>query len=362
MKIDFINALYTIIIWLSLFFGTVLLTPKYNRKSSNIFLSLNLLLVGVQFAINYLLINEYLINPPLYMCSFGFLYGPLIFLFVEFSLIKEKVFKPLDALHFLPGAFIYITSILGYGYCDFLHPLLLPTMLIYFLLALRKIIVYRKTIPQVTAKGIGLETNWLLALLFICVINSILSIIESYSVSFQFMGKELSIGYFVLIGVLVFVNWIIYHGIINPNYFLGITGDDVKIAAMNRSKYSDGSKNDNREYLTSISKELNRYMEKNRSYLEQDINLDSLAEALEVHPRVLSQTINRIEGKNFSDYINSLRVDEAKNLLEEGKGTLLPIKEVMYSTGFTSRSVFNTVFKKKTGLTPSEYRQKTKLN
>ena len=360
MKIDFINALYTVIIWLSFFYGAVLLTAKYNRKISNIFLSLNLLSVGAQFTINYLLINDYLADHPLYLCSFGFLYGPLIFLFIKLSLLKERLFKPIELLHFLPTTFILITSILGLAFCEFLHPFLLAIMLIYFLLALRKIIVYRSTVPQIAAKGTNRETDWLLILILICVINNVLSIVESYKGSFQLMGNELYVGYFVLIGVLIFVNWIIYHGIINPSYFLGITDDDVKIAAMNRSKYSNGS-NDNMVYLNNVSTDLTLYMKKKRPYLEQDISLDSLAKELKIHPRVLSQTINRIEGKNFSDYINSLRVDEAKKMLEETNGNLLSIKEVMYSTGFTSRSVFNTVFKKKTGLTPSEFRQKKKF-
>ncbi len=82
-----------------------------------------------------------------------------------------------------------------------------------------------------------------------------------------------------------------------------------------------------------------------------------LAEELEIHPKKLSQVINQCIGNNFSDYINSSRIAEAKFLFETSTDSQLTIMEVMYKVGFNSSSVFNTYFKKKTGFTPTPFKE-----
>lgn len=358
MNLVVINALYVVIIWQSVFFGIILTTSKYHKKISNIFLSLNLLSIGIQFVINFLMINGYLNEHPLHICSYGFLYGPLLYFFIKFSLLGGVKFRSLYLLHFLPFALIVAASILGYNSCDTLKDWLLPSMLVYFSLAFRKIIIYRKTIPQISANIKKTETNWLLVLIAISIINGVLSILSNSLVSFNLNGFELRIGFFVLFGVFIFVNWIIYHGIINPGFFIQITDTDVKIASLSRTNNKNVASGENLELLTTISYDLSNHMKRHKPFLDAHISLGSLAKSLKVHPKVLSQVINRIEKKNFSDYINSLRIIEVKKILKKEREKNVSIKEIMYATGFTSRSVFNTIFKKKTGLTPSEYRDK----
>jgi len=58
--------------------------------------------------------------------------------------------------------------------------------------------------------------------------------------------------------------------------------------------------------------------------------------------------------------VNGYRIDEAKKLLSDPAHNSEKIISVLYDCGFNSKSVFNTVFKKNTGLTPSEFRRKYK--
>jgi YesN/AraC family two-component response regulator len=85
--------------------------------------------------------------------------------------------------------------------------------------------------------------------------------------------------------------------------------------------------------------------------------LKTLAERLGVHYNYLSQIINEQFKQNFNDFINKYRIEEAKKILKTPSGSEKTILEIAYETGFYSKSVFNTAFKKFTGKTPSEFRK-----
>lgn len=356
MKLEVINAIYTIIIWQSFLFGILLLTPKYNKVSGNKFLALNLLGIGVQFSINFIFINNYINQLPLNICSYGYLYGPLLLLYVKFTLRKEVKFKLIDYFHFLPFVSITLFSISKIDVCTIMANLLLPTMFVYFTLTLRYIIIYRKTIPQISTNRGRNEINWLLILLVVSIFNVIVSLIyENLIHNITLFGYAIRLSFFVILGVLLFVNLIIFQGLKNPKFFQQISSEDIDIAkssiALNLTK-SDAS---NSEHLELLSSKLEKEINTNRVFMDAELNLSSLAKILEVHPKTLSQVINKVFECNFSDYINSYRIEASKKLLTESNTS---IKEIMFEVGFNSRSVFNTLFKKRTGLTPSQYRDK----
>lgn len=84
----------------------------------------------------------------------------------------------------------------------------------------------------------------------------------------------------------------------------------------------------------------------------EDITLDQVAEELNVSVFYLSKLFRKHMGINFTEYLTQLRIDHAKRLLAEGNRS---IKEVAYAVGFNSQSYFSKIFKKYTGLAPSEY-------
>ncbi|MCE0733750.1 AraC family transcriptional regulator [Halomonas sp. G15] len=91
-----------------------------------------------------------------------------------------------------------------------------------------------------------------------------------------------------------------------------------------------------------------------RPYLDANLSVDQLARQLGVPSRELSRAINEGLGKNFFELVSDYRIAEARRQLEAAEaGTT--ILQVMYDSGFNSKSVFNTAFKKATGMTPSAY-------
>ncbi len=103
---------------------------------------------------------------------------------------------------------------------------------------------------------------------------------------------------------------------------------------------------------------LESYMREHKPHLNCLLNLDNLAGQLHWTPRHLSQLINRHYEQNFFDFINTYRVEECKRLLSDPAHRHQTMLEIMESAGFNSKATFNTFFKKKAGLTPSDFRQK----
>lgn len=99
-------------------------------------------------------------------------------------------------------------------------------------------------------------------------------------------------------------------------------------------------------------------LEQESLYLNSEVNLQYLADRLSVSSKALSQAINEHSGKNFSSWINQYRIDYAIRLFSNPDFKDEKILSVAYQSGFNALSTFNAVFKKETGLTPSQYRSK----
>lgn len=94
-----------------------------------------------------------------------------------------------------------------------------------------------------------------------------------------------------------------------------------------------------------------------RRHFTEDLSLDILAEKCHTSPQYLSKRIKQYLGFTFLDYLSSLRVEKAKELLST---TAKGINEISEESGFISRNTFLRVFKKYTGVPPSEYRKNLK--
>ena len=99
---------------------------------------------------------------------------------------------------------------------------------------------------------------------------------------------------------------------------------------------------------------LNRLMIHEKPFLKTDFSLPDLAQQLSTTVHILSQTINEGMGKSFFEMVAEYRVEEAKKLLKAQPN--IKVEEIAEQVGYNSKSSFNTVFKKLTGSTPSEFR------
>ena len=98
-------------------------------------------------------------------------------------------------------------------------------------------------------------------------------------------------------------------------------------------------------------------MNTEKAYREPELSLTDLAARLNTLPNYLSQVINEQEGKNFYDYINTLRIEEFKRLVHLPGSRKLTLFAIAQEGGFNSKSSFNRYFKKSTGQSPSDFAQ-----
>ncbi len=92
-----------------------------------------------------------------------------------------------------------------------------------------------------------------------------------------------------------------------------------------------------------------------KPFLDSSLSLRSLAEMIQIHPNQLSWLLNESLGKNFSEYINHFRVEQFKSLAKDSSKKHITLIGLAYESGFNSKTVFNTYFKKETGLTPKQF-------
>jgi AraC-like DNA-binding protein len=102
---------------------------------------------------------------------------------------------------------------------------------------------------------------------------------------------------------------------------------------------------------------LEELMSRVRVYQDPELDLDGLADSMGLSPRSLSALINGHHRQNFYDFVNGYRIEAAKELLSDPLQQGKSIQRVFEEAGFNSKSTFNTLFKRATGLTPSAYRR-----
>lgn len=98
-------------------------------------------------------------------------------------------------------------------------------------------------------------------------------------------------------------------------------------------------------------------MQTEKIYRNCECSLVDLAEKLGAPANYVSQVINEREGKNFYDYINSLRIQEFLEIARAPESKKLTLFAIAQQCGFNSKSSFNRHFKKITGQLPSQFLQ-----
>jgi AraC-like DNA-binding protein len=104
-------------------------------------------------------------------------------------------------------------------------------------------------------------------------------------------------------------------------------------------------------------KRLLQSMNEEKLYLDAELTIAKLAKKLSIPAPHLSQTINERLNQSFVDFINAYRVEEAKRMLVEPLKRHFSVLAIAEEAGFNSKSSFNSVFKKHTRMTPSEFRK-----
>jgi AraC-like DNA-binding protein len=120
-------------------------------------------------------------------------------------------------------------------------------------------------------------------------------------------------------------------------------------------KYSGSSLTENQK--SELLTKLDILMQQEKIFINHKLSIEDVAFKLESNSKYISQIINETQDKNFYNFINFYRIEEAKKLLVLSENEKYSILGIAQSVGFVSKSTFNGAFKRFTGLTPTEFKK-----
>ncbi len=360
MSTNYINF-FSILLYLSL--SAYLFLKKTTSVTPRLF-ALLLFLHAVSNGIVSFNNSEYVASFP-YLIHSGlilkFLWGPLLFLFVESSSGKKE-HKPWRILiHFLPFLFallFFSYQILTVGlknlseyasnkdylfkkYTLFNFAVYIQNVF-YIFLCLLRLVKHRLDIRQNYSNLQKVRFDWIFnTLVFLAAVHFLI----------PFMVYYLDMGYFknlyiVNIPIVFYVAW---HILRKPGMF----EKEIIIAPVPEKDTTTVLQYDYEDQAVILTK----LMEDKKPFLNPELTLKELADYLEIPAYQLSEILNKGLNKSFYEFVNHYRIEEAKEKLVSPKNANLTLEGIGYECGFNSKSTFYAIFKKYTQYTPLEFRK-----
>ncbi|WP_211061586.1 helix-turn-helix domain-containing protein [Aquimarina sp. MMG015] len=298
--------------------------------------------------------------------------GPLLFLYVKSLFLKQKELVKNTLVHFTP-ALLFACSItiptilfnnfkideLAYTHTNFIRSIIKIDslyFLLYLFFSLRLLSTYRKLTKHKYSNLNHYDFNWikimLLAALGIMSVDMVIKIYE-----YVFSDFHLNADYFSVLTMIVLVMFLSYYGtnqskVLLPSFLL----DDKPLYNIKKTKNEKISPS-KKEAFEILKNKLEVLLQTDQTYLDQDLTLGKLAQKTFTTDKILSTMLNQHMNTTFYDLINKYRVQAVKEkiLLEQYQNYNL--FGIACECGFKSRTSFNRIFKKETGLSPSDYKR-----
>jgi len=226
---------------------------------------------------------------------------------------------------------------------------------IYILLSFKLLRQHRIQIQDKLSYSENINLNWLRLLLISLLVVYFLWLTKVF-ISDWFQLEE-TFDIIVGLSLVLLIYSMGYLGLRQPIIFTQIKTDDSK---------KNHNETENKKYIKSslsadsskaFLKELQQLMQQEKPYLDNKLSLTQLANKMGISSNYLSQTINEQLKVNFFDFINSYRIQDAKERLENPLRKNENILTVAMDCGFNSKSAFYNAFRKQLGMTPSQYRK-----
>lgn len=333
--------------YLSLFFALILLIKK-NKHISDYYLAWWLVVLCV-YIISLAGIKEV---PKSIGQLVVILHGSFLFLYIK-NLTYNTKFLPKDLLYFLPFVIrislaIFWPEVIDTNIYTILSSIIYAAFIISAIFLMRR---YNREVKNKYSKIELADTAWLNLLIggnvFFLLCGSITNFIP------EFPSNQVEI-----VAFLIFMTVTGIKGVGNSvNFIIPPTEADEDIAAElgdQTSPYSNYGLKDTEAII--LAENLKEVMQTQKLYLNQELSLKDLAKSIDTYTHYITQILNSYFNQNFYDFVNQYRVEEAERLLLDPSKSNFTILAIAYECGFNSKAPFNRAFKKKNGITPSEYK------
>ena len=115
------------------------------------------------------------------------------------------------------------------------------------------------------------------------------------------------------------------------------------------------------DYLLAYKPVLELHLETNKPYLQQGYNVAKLSLETGIPQHHLSALLNKVYGVRFNDFINQYRIRHITDYFDKSGWAQLTLEGIASEAGFNYRTTFFNAIKKSTGLSPSEFISKVKV-
>jgi len=367
-----LGAVLSFLVAFQLFFVALyLFTNKKGNQRNNSLLGFVFLMFAislVDFTIR--VIGVVLPVPLLHLIDDGFffLYGPVLYFYVQGVVYRDFKFTSKDALHLIPylGYTIYLIYhliIIDLGAqsvvaekvdsADLPAWMYLASMFIYIhvlsylWINWRILLRYQSIIKDKFSSIDQINLGWLSFMIKTFAGITVIAMFHNLVPVFGNVFIQYSSLILLLIVMFFFINRVLVKALNQPAIFSGIALEETeKYAASNLQQ----------DAIENYKAQLEKLMLDEKLYLNAELTSQELAEQMNISSKKLSQVINQGFNKNFFDFVNTYRCEEVKQILR-GPDKKMTIIEAMYQSGFNSKSSFNKEFKKLTGQTPSEFKK-----
>ena len=347
------------------FFLSFLILAKKEKRISDILLLAWLTVIGLQILGYYAYsLGNWQEHPhtigivhPLPLA-----HGPFLYLFVVFSINKEKRFCWKDCLHFVPVLLMYIYMLpffLGIsGYEKIImneqeamadSVFITISRLLYIVSSFSYLTVsfclLKKKVPS--SRNFIRDNDYIFQYYIACGVSTIF-LFAALMYLLQGTGiihRDVNVEYFIYSVVSVCLLCISVYLVKNTGYLSDMEGNGDTI----HNFYVD------EEEIDLYVDMLNEVMSLHKPYLDPDLTAETLSEISCIPKKLLSQIIKKFGYNNFYDYVNFYRIEEFKRKVGEPYYKKFDIFSIAYDSGFRARSTFYDNFKRLTGETPSSY-------
>ena len=344
-----------------------------------------------ELLISLFLVNIAIISSPLYLI------GPMLFWYIRSVLTDDFKLKRKDLWHLLPLAVFFITALPNSFVpwhekmevaravardADFIQHyqatlftrifpvsvefVIRPLLILGY--TLWSVVIFINFLFKKKASTVLSEQQFMKKWLFLFLGFLLLLELTQISLVIRGFAMHFSEPYFSLNLIRILSAIGLIGLLISPFFFPAIlygmprlpeTLQDFEIAANPDSQLSDNyNKNQLRlenNYLSSIAKKVDTYMDEFQPYLQQDLNLSQVSVQTGVPVHHLGYFFKEIKKQPFHDYRNRLRVIHAKKLIAEGKTNQMTLEAIGLLSGFPNRNAFREAFLKNEGILPADY-------
>jgi len=383
-EVIFLGSIFCSIITAYLLFFRL---PDYQQFSGRI-LGFSMLFFSLGACIYLLIHSGWILQVPFMFktaAPVNFLIPPFAYIYIRSVLKDEQKFTAKDYLHFIPAFFVFVNYIpvyfmpalqkqellqnilkdfslsylTGNGYIGekYLFFARMAQSIVYLFFQWKLVVGYKKELLLDKYEGHTNEVmkwlktfNWLFSssMLGYIILFIIVSSDPSLAKSEQIM---LIPGYILSFSFLGLSTYLLVH----PQVLFGLPYAKSESRSVHDLHII---KNDTvsipKEYDEEIF-QLKKYFEEQHPYLNNDLNINEVAVALDIPAREVSFIINQHFNQRFTDFVNMYRIKYVNQKIKTGYLNKFTVESLSKEAGFSSKSTFNVAFKKVNLCTPSEY-------